>query len=255
MDVSKIEAKITSRTKAILPVHLYGHPVDMDPLLEIARKHGLRVVEDCAHAHGATYKGRKVGSFGDAGCFSFYPRKVMGCYGDGGAVTTNDDELNDRIRVLRYMGQHTKYVHEIIGFQQRLDELQAAILRVKLRHNDEWAQERRQWADLYSELLTTAPVTPPTEVGDIRHVYYMYTIRAPRRDELMAHLADRGIGSQSMYPSLVPYQPAYQHLGIEPGSFPVADQYLDEILCLPMYPELTEDEVRTIATAIREFYV
>ncbi|MCJ7737644.1 MAG: DegT/DnrJ/EryC1/StrS family aminotransferase, partial [Anaerolineae bacterium] len=144
IDASKVEQKITPRTKAILPVHLYGHPVDMDTLMEIAREHDLRVVEDCAHAHGATYKGRKVGSIGDVGCFSFYPRKVMGCYGDGGAVTTNDDDLYERIRVLRYMGQHTKYVHEIIGFQQRLDELQAAILRVKLAHNDEWVAERRR---------------------------------------------------------------------------------------------------------------
>jgi dTDP-4-amino-4,6-dideoxygalactose transaminase len=254
MDVARIEAKITPRTKAILPVHLYGQCVDMDPLLEIARQHNLRVVEDAAHAHGALYKGRRAGSMGHVGCFSFYPTKVMGCYGDGGAVTLNDDELYDRIKVLRYMGQHKKYLHEIIAFQQRLDELQAAILRVKLRHLEEWLEERCRWAVLYTELLAGLPVITPATRGDVRHVYYMYTIRTPRRDELLGFLAAQGIGSQYMYPLEVPYQPAYQHLGYQEGDFPVADAHVKEILCLPMYPELTEAEVRKVAGAIRAFF-
>ena len=254
IDVSQIESRITPHTKAVLPVHLYGHMVDMDPLLEIARQHNLWVIEDAAHAHGALYRGQRAGSLGHVGCFSFYPRKVMGCYGDGGAVTTNDDELYDRIKVLRYMGQHEKYLHERIGFQQRLDELQAAILRVKLRYLDTWIEERHRWADLYTELLAGLPLITPAEVGDAWHVYYQYTIRAPHRDELMAFLAERGIGSQNMYPLQVPYQPAYQHLGYKKGDFPVADAHVKEILCLPMFPELTEAEVRKVAGAIREFF-
>ena len=254
IDVSQIESRITPHTKAVLPVHLYGHMVDMDPLLEIARQHNLWVIEDAAHAHGALYRGQRAGSLGHVGCFSFYPRKVMGCYGDGGAVTTNDDELYDRIKVLRYMGQHEKYLHERIGFQQRLDELQAAILRVKLRYLDRWIEERHRWADLYTELLAGLPLITPAEVGDAWHVYYQYTIRAPHRDELMAFLAERGIGSQNMYPLQVPYQPAYQHLGYKEGDFPVADAHVKEILCLPMFPELTEAEVRKVAGAIREFF-
>jgi len=254
IDASQIEARITPRTKAILPVHLYGQIVDMDPLLEIARRHNLWVIEDAAHAHGALYKGRRAGSLGHIGCFSFYPRKVMGCYGDGGAVTLSDDKLYDRIQVLRYMGQHEKYLHEVIGFQQRLDELQAAILRVKLRHLDTWIEERCHWAAMYDELLTGLPVIVPQSVGDVRHVYYQYTIRTPHRDELMHFLAERSIGSQVMYPLEVPYQPAYQHLGYQEGDFPVADAHVEEILCLPMFPELTEEEVRRTTHAIREFF-
>jgi dTDP-4-amino-4,6-dideoxygalactose transaminase len=254
IDVAQIEARITPRTKAILPVHLYGQTVDMDPLLDIARRHKLWVVEDAAHAHGATYKGRRAGSLGDIGCFSFYPGKVMGCYGDGGAVTTNREDLNDRIRVLRYMGQHRKYTHEIIGYQQRLDEIQAAILRVKLRHLDNWINERQHIADMYSRMLADLPLVTPHLPGYVRHAWYMYTILTPRRDELMVYLAQRGIGSQAMYPDEVPYQPAYEHLGIKRGSFPVADDLLTRLLCLPMFPELTGGEVQRVCNTIRDFY-
>ena len=254
IDVNKIEEKITPRTKAILPVHLYGHMVDMDPILEIADQYDLWVIEDAAHAHGADYKERRAGSIGDIGCFSFYPRKVMGCYGDGGAVTTNDYDLYDRLKVLRYMGQHEKYLHEVIGFQQRLDEIQAAILRVKLEHLETWIDERRELAALYNELLVDLPVITPKAVGDVRHVYYQYTIRTPHRDELMEFLAARGIGSQNMYPMEVPYQPAYEHLGHEYGDFPVADAHVKEILCLPMFPELTEAEVREVGQAVQDFF-
>ncbi len=254
MDPTRIEEKITPHTKAILPVHMYGQIVDMDPIMDIARKHNLKVVEDAAHAHGALYMGRPAGSLGDIGCFSFYPTKVMGAYGDGGAATTSDDELYDWVKVFRYMGQHKKYLHEVIGYQQRLGEIQAAVLRVKLRHLEEWVAARRRWAKLYYDLLCNSPVTPPVEVGDVRHVYYMYTIRAPRRDELQAYLAQHGIGSQAVYPLEVPYQPAYRHMGHQPGDFLVADRQVNEILCLPMFPELTEEEVREVAGRILAFY-
>lgn len=254
MDPALIEAKITPRTRALLPVHLYGHPVDMDPLMEIARRHGLSVVEDDAHAHGALYKGRKVGSLGDVGCFSFYPRKVMGAYGDGGAVTLSDPELFDRIKMLRYMGQHTKYVHEVVGFQQRLADIQAAVLRVKLKYLEDAIAMRRQWAALYTELLKGLPVITPSEVGDVRHVYYMYVIRTPHRDAIIRYLAERGIQAQYMYPIEAPYLPAYAHLGYKEGDFPVADMHVKDILCLPMFPELREDEVRRVAATLWEFF-
>ena len=254
IDVNQVEAKITPRTKAILPVHMYGQVVDMDHLLEIARRNNLRVIEDAAHAHGSEYNGKRAGSMGDACCFSFYPTKVLGCFGDGGAVTLNDPELYDRIRVLRYMGQHTKYDHEVIGYQQRLDEIQAAILRVKLRHLDAWIDRRNAIANLYTALLEGLPLQPPLAVGDVRHNYYMYTIRAPHRDELLAYLKENGISSHIMYPLAVPYQRAYKHLGYRYGDFPVADRHVQEILCLPMFPELTDAEVERVATTIRAFF-
>jgi hypothetical protein len=178
----------------------------------------------------------------------------LGCYGDGGAVTTNDEQLYNRLKMLRYMGQYQKYVNEVIGFQQRLDELQAAILRVKLRHLETWIAERRHWADGYAELLADLPLTTPVSVGDVRHIYYLYTILTPHRDELMNFLLERGIGCQVVYPGPVPYQPAYRHLGHQAGDFPVADAQLQQILCLPMFPELTEAEVRQVANTIREFF-
>jgi len=254
ISIREVKKKITPRTKAILPVHMYGQVVEMDSLMEIAREHSLYVVEDAAHAHGALYKGRPAGSLGHIGCFSFYPTKVMGAFGDGGAVTTNDPELFDRLKVLRYMGQHKKYLHEIIGYQQRLDELQAAILRVKLRHIETWISERQRWAYLYNELLAGTPVRTPKEAPDMRHVYYMYPILAPKRDALQQHLAEHGIGSQPVYPLPVPYQPAYQFMGHKLGDFPVTDAHMDEILCLPMFPELTEEEVQRVAEVIGRFY-
>jgi len=254
LDPEQVDAHITPRTKAILPVHMYGHPVDMDAILTLARKHNLYVIEDAAHAHGALYKGRKAGALGHIGCFSFYPTKVMGAYGDGGAVTLDDPILYERVRMLRYMGQRTKYCHEIIGYQQRLGDLQANILRVKLRHLEQSVSERRRVAATYYRLLQGTPVTAPVEVGDVRHVYYMYTIRAPRRDKLQTFLADRGIGSSPVYPLPVPYQPAYQSMGHKDGDFPVSDAHYKEILCLPMFPELTDAEVEEVAQAIRDFY-
>lgn len=256
LDVNEVAAKITPRTRAILPVHLYGQPVEIEPLLKLARQHNLFVVEDDAHAHGATYHGKKVGSFGDIGCFSFYPSKVLGAYGDGGAITTNNADLYERVKQLRYMGQKQKHAHDEIGFQQRLDELQAAILRVKLRHLDEWIAKRQQWAKLYDELLRELPVTTPYLAPDRTHAFYLYTIRveAKQRDALREFLQARGIGTQIIYPQLVPFQKAYASLGYQPGDFPVAETLRDEIICLPMFPELTEAEVRTVAETIAAFF-
>jgi dTDP-4-amino-4,6-dideoxygalactose transaminase len=226
----------------------------MDALRAAARKHGLAVIEDAAHSHGATYHGRKTGALGDIGCFSFYPTKVLGCFGDGGAITTSREEFSAEIRRLRYMGQRAKHVHEILGYQQRLDEIQAAILRVKLRYLDGWIAKRRRWAALYEQLLAGLPVVTPMTAPGNTHVFYLYTIRAERRDALMAHLTEQGIGTQIIYPILVPFQAAYASLGYRPGQFPVAEAAAKEILCLPIFPELTEGEVHDIAGAVREFY-
>jgi dTDP-4-amino-4,6-dideoxygalactose transaminase len=254
LDPAGLEAAITPRTKAILPVHMYGQPVDMDPLLEIARRRGLRVIEDASHAHGATYQGRRAGSLSDIACFSFYPSKNLGAFGDGGAAVTADEELYRRLRQLRYMGQKVKHEHEIVGYQQRLDELQAAILRVKLRHLPRWNAQRRRWAALYDQLLAATPVTTPFVQEGTEHVYYMYTIQAPRRDALKAHLEERGVGTQIIYPKLVPQQGAYQGDSYRLGSFPHAEQVTGEILSLPIFPELTEEEVRYVVACIAEFY-
>jgi dTDP-4-amino-4,6-dideoxygalactose transaminase len=249
-----VKPAVTARTKAIMVVHMYGQPVDMDPITALARGHGLVVIEDAAHSHGARYRQRRVGALGDVACFSFYPTKVLGCFGDGGAITTNREDLFEELRRLRYMGQRVKHTHEIVGYQQRLDEVQAAILRVKLRHLDDWLARRLASASLYTSLLTDVPVSSPQILPGNTHAFYLYTIRAPRRDALAAHLAERGIGTQVIYPELVPFQPAYAPLGYEPGDFPVAEAHKREILCLPLFPELTEDEVRTVARAIHDFY-
>ncbi len=254
MDVKRLESKISPRTRAILPVHMYGQVADMDEILDIAARKKLKVIEDAAHAHGARFKGRPAGSLGDVGCFSFYPTKVLGCYGDGGAITTNDPELYDRIKVLRYMGQHVKFTHEIIGFQQRLDEVQAAVLRVKLRHLDAWVERRNAIARQYEDGLRGLPVNTPAVGPGNRHVFYVYTLLTSRRDELQAYLAAQGIGTQTMYPQEVPYQPAYLPLGHKPGDFPVADGHLPRILCLPMFPELTDEEVGRVIRSVRAFF-
>ncbi len=256
MRADLVAARITPRTKAILPVHLYGQPVDMDPLVELARRHSLRIVEDASHAHGATYKGRKIGSLGDIGCFSLYPSKNMGAYGDGGIITTNDEELYEKIRMLRYVGQRIKFVHEVIGYQERLDELQAAALSVKLRYLDSWNDRRRKWAALYDEMLAGTPVVRPYVLPEARHVYYSYAILVGKdeREDLMNFLADRDVGSFAMYPTPVPLLPCYADLGYKPGDIPVAAEYADRVVNLPMFPQLREDEVRTSAQAVVDFY-
>jgi dTDP-4-amino-4,6-dideoxygalactose transaminase len=254
LDVAALEGRITPRTKVIIPVHLYGHPVDMDPLMQVARKHGLRVLEDASHAHGATYRGRRTGSLGDAAAFSFYPSKVLGAYGDAGAITTSDASLAKRIRVLRYMGQEVKQTHLMVGYQERLDPIQAAILQVKLRHLEGWIDNRRAIARRYAELLADLAVELPAEAADCRHVYYLYTLLVPRRDELVDFLGQRGIATQTIYRSPVPLQPCYAGLGYSAGDFPVATRLASELINLPMFPELRDDEVQRVAEGVRAFY-
>ena len=253
IDPAKIEKAITKRTKAILPVHLYGHPVDMGPVMDIVRRNGLRVIEDCAQAIGAEYQGKRVGSFGDVGCLSFYPTKNLGAYGDGGMVVTNDPEIAERVDVLRRQGGRTKYHAEVLGFNSRLDELQAAILRVKLSHLDEWIEARQARARRYDELLSNSAVTTPHEAGDVRHVYYLYTIRAPQRDELRDHLKQRGISTMVYYPLSLHRQKLYRELGYAEVSLPQSERAEGEVLSLPMYPELTEEQIEQIAMAICDF--
>jgi dTDP-4-amino-4,6-dideoxygalactose transaminase len=253
-DVEQLESRITPRTKVVIPVHLYGHAVDMDPLMEIAEKHGLYVLEDASHAHGALYRGRRVGSLGHAAAFSFYPSKVLGAYGDAGGVVTNDQALDHRIRVLRYMGQEVKHTHLAVGYQERLDPIQAAILGVKLRHVEGSIEKRRAIARAYAERLQGLPLRVPTEAEGCRHVYYLYTVHAGRRDDIAEYMAEQGIATQMIYKTPVPFQPCYQHLGYCPGAFPVAERLAGELLNLPMFPELREDEVDRVAAAVRVFY-
>jgi dTDP-4-amino-4,6-dideoxygalactose transaminase len=255
LDPALLEAAITPRTRAILPVHLYGQPCTMEPILQIARKHGLTVIEDAAHAHGARYEGRPTGSLGDMGCFSFYPTKVLGAFGDAGIVTTSESSLDALLRQLRYMGQKVKHYHEIIGFQKRMDEIQAAILRVKLRHLDGWIARRQAIAQRYSAALAGTPLRLPQVRPDRTHVFYLYTVLAPQRDRLREYLAQRGIGTQVIYPLLVPDQPAYRGVYYRYGSpIPVAQRLQRELLCLPMFPELRDEEVDRVAETIQEFY-
>lgn len=253
MDTSKLEAAITPATKAIIAVHLYGHPTDMDPLLEIARKHNLKVVEDCAQAHGAEYKGRRVGSLGDIGCFSFFPGKNMGAMGDAGAITTNDDDLATLVNKLRNHGRLGKYEHEMVGYNERLDTLQAAILNVKLPHLNDWNTLRRKHADEYREALADADIELPTVASGCTHVYHLFVIRHPNRDGLQKFLKEKGIATGVHYPLPLHMQPAYQDLGYKVGDFPETEKAANEILSLPMFPEMTAEQIKEIADAIKEY--
>lgn len=252
LDASQVSGAIGDRTRAILPVHLYGHPADMRPLLDVAKKHGLYIIEDASQAHGAEYRGTKVGRIGDLGCFSFYPSKNLGAYGDGGAVVTSNEELADRLRLLRNYGQTKKYYHDTIGVNSRMDELQAAVLRAKLRHLDEWNERRRRMARMYNDLLSGALVSSPTEKDYARHVYYLYVARSRRRDELQHYLSAKGIQTQIHYPVPIHKQKAYSALSAG-VSLPVTERVSREILSLPMHPWLREDEVEYVAKAIRDF--
>lgn len=245
-----IEAAVTPRTKAILPVHLYGHPADMDPILEIARRHGLVVIEDAAQAHGAKYKGRAVGSLGDIACFSFYPTKNLGAYGEGGAVTTNSAECARTIRMLRDWGQDRKYHHLLRGFNCRMEGLQGAILRVKLRHLDQWTEARRAAASKYNRLLADCGVERPTEMPWARHVYHVYTLRTRERDALQAALHAEGIQTAVHYSLPVHLQPAYAGLGYSQGALPQSEKAAGEVLSLPLYPEMTDTQIRKVAQAL-----
>jgi dTDP-4-amino-4,6-dideoxygalactose transaminase len=250
----QVEKAVTARTKAIIPVHLFGQPAAMEPILEVARRHGLKVVEDAAQAIGAEENGHRAGSWGDAGCFSFYPTKNLGAYGDGGMVTTNDPAVAEKVDILRRQGGKTKYHSEILGFNSRLDEIQAALLGVKLRHLDAWTTGRQRVARRYDALLAGVTVTTPYERPGVRHVYHQYTIRAPRRDELQAFLKKQGIGTMVYYPVPLHRQPLYSHLNYPAGSLPNSEQAADEVLSLPIYPELTDAQVEAVAEAIAGFY-
>ncbi len=254
IDISRIEKAITKNTKAILPVHLYGHPADMDPLMKIAKRHDLKVIEDCAQAHGALYKDKKVGSFGDAACFSFYPTKNLGAFGDAGMVVTNSGETREKLLLLRDYGRKGRYEHVLRGYNSRLDTLQAAILRVKLRHLDEWNERRRKNALLYTKLFkeNKLDVICPYEAEYAKHVYHLYPVRIKNRKEVMEKLAEKGIRTLIHYPIPVHLQEAYKDLGYKKGDFPVSEKCCEEILSLPMYPELSEEEIRYVVTSLKE---
>jgi len=253
MDVSKIETAITKKTKAIVPVHLYGRPADMDALMQIAKKHGLRVIEDCAQSFGAEYRGRKTGTFGDFGCYSFFPSKNLGGYGDGGMVITNDDAMAQRLQSLRNHGSHVRYYHDEVGFNSRLDEMQAAIIRVKFRHIDNYNARRRENARLYTQYLSLPAIKTPMEQSDTRHVFHQYTIKIKDRDAVKKKL-DEGKVTSSMiyYPVPLHLQAAYKDLGMKPGSLPIAEQVSQEVLSLPMYPELSEEQIKRVADAVQK---
>ncbi len=254
MDVRQVEAAITSRTKVLMPVHLYGQTADMKPLLDIARKHNLRLVEDACQAHGATYGEQRAGTLGDAGCFSFYPSKNLGAYGDGGFVCANDPEIDQRLRLLRNYGQTKRYYHATKGFNSRLDEMQAAALRAKLVYLDNWNASRWELAKKFDRLLQDLPITLPKVAAWGNHVFHLYVIRTPRRDQLCSFLAERGIQTIIHYPVPVHLQEAYRDLNIPAGSLPEAENAAREIVSLPFYPEMREEEIESIAANIREFY-
>jgi dTDP-4-amino-4,6-dideoxygalactose transaminase len=253
MDPSQLEEVITSATKVILPVHLYGQVADMNPILATARRHGLKVVEDAAQAHGAEYQGRKAGSLADVACFSFYPTKNLGAYGDGGMIVTNDPALAERLGLLRQYGWAENYVSCIKGLNSRLDELQAAILRVKLRWLDEWNAVRRKHAKLYDQLLRDTACTTPVEMEYGKHCYHLYVIRHERRDELQKFLRERGVGALVHYPAPVHLQEAYQDLGLREGALPVTEQCSRQVLSLPVAPELSEEQIKTVCDLMVEF--
>ncbi|MGD0612079.1 MAG: DegT/DnrJ/EryC1/StrS family aminotransferase [Anaerolineales bacterium] len=254
MDVDQVEARITPHTKAILPVHLYGQTVDMDPLLEIAARHNLKVIEDAAQAHGASYKGRRAGSLGDAAGFSFYYSKNLGAFGEGGFITTSDPEIARKARMIRDHGSERRYYHDLIGFNGRLDEIQAVVLRAKLPHLPEYNVLRRQHARKYNELLAGMPVVTPTERPENQHIYHMYVVQAPRRDELQTWLKDRGIGTGIHYPVPIHLQNSTSFLGYKPGDLPVTERVVGKILSLPLYAELTDEQIASVVNVIDAFY-
>lgn len=257
MNADSFAEHITERTKAVIPVHLFGQSAELDAIIGIARQYKLAVIEDCAQAHGAKYQGQRVGSFGDIACFSFYPTKNLGAYGDGGAIVTNDPRLAEKVKLLRQYGWRVRYESEISGVNTRLDELQAAILRVKLKHLENWNKSRRERAAVYTELIPGKRVLPPVEMPYGEHAFHLYVVQCDEaqgasREYLATFLKEREIGTAVQYPTPVHLQPAYQHLAPE-GSLPVAEKLAREILSLPLYPEIPLADVRVVAEAIRQF--
>ena len=253
IDPDHVDALVTDRTRAILPVHLYGQPADLKALMEIAERRGIRVVEDAAQAHGAEVGGRRCGSIGHLACFSFYPGKNLGAYGDAGAVTSNDADLVAKVRRLRDHGRTSKYEHVEIGMAERIDALQAAVLAAKLPHLDGWTESRRAAAQRYGELLRDVDVVTPVEAPDVRHVYHLYVVRSNRRDALLEHLQTNGIGAGIHYPIPLHRQPAYLDLGYGDVSLPHTEAAAGQVLSLPVYPEITENQLRFVADTVAGF--
>ncbi|MFS8085345.1 MAG: DegT/DnrJ/EryC1/StrS family aminotransferase [Acidobacteriota bacterium] len=250
IDVSKIEAAINSRTRAIIPVHLYGQPADLDPIFEIAKRHNLLVIEDAAQAHGAEYKARRVGALGHTGCFSFYPGKNLGAYGEAGALVTNDEEVARRARLLRDHGSDQKYRHVVVGYNFRLEAIQAAVLGAKLSHLDAWNDLRRAHAARYLDLLKDSDLGLPEEAGYARHVYHIFVVQSADRDELQKRLAAADVQTGIHYPIPIHLQPAYASLGYRIGDFPETEAQSRRVLSLPMFAELTEEQIKTVAHAV-----
>ena len=260
IDPAKIEEKLTKRTKAIVPVHLYGQPASMGSIMEIAGRHNLHIIEDAAQAFGAEYSfsraAKKVGSIGDLGCLSFYPTKNIGGCGDGGMILTHHEKIAERLRVLRDHGASSLYIHSMVGYNSRLDELQAAALRVKLRHVDSWIEMRRQNASLYDELLSNSKglVTVPYQVPSALHTFCAYTIRAHQRDRLRDYLTKKGVGTRVYYPLPLHLQEVYARLGYKKGDLPVSEKACQEVISLPMYPELKEEQIEFVVREIKNFF-
>lgn len=252
MDVAQVEAKITSRTRAILPVHLYGQPAALGPILEIGNRLGIPVIEDAAQAHGARYRGRGAGTLGHTGCFSFYPGKNLGAYGEAGAIVTHDDRIAARLRSLRDHAQSQRYHHDEIGFNYRMDAFQGAILGIKLRYLETWTEARRRLAAAYLERLADLPLQLPTEALDLRHVWHLFVVLHPERDRLRDALETRGIGTGLHYPVPVHLQKAFAHLGYRDGDFPVSERIARECMTLPLFPEMTESQQDRVVDALRE---
>ena len=250
------QSAIGNRIRAVIPVHLYGQPADMDPIMEIAREYNLAVVEDACQAHGALYKGRKAGSLSTVGCFSFYPGKNLGAYGEGGAIVTQDEETTNTIRMLRDHGQAKKYLHDVEGYNGRLDAIQAGVLRIKLKRLSDWNQSRREHAALYNELLSdTDGITLPFEADFARSVYHLYVILVDDREGLQKFLGDKGIATGLHYPLPLHLQKAYEHLDYKEGSFPVTEKVAKTLLSLPMFPELKREQIEYVAASIKEFMI
>lgn len=254
IDPAAVRAAITPRTKALIPVHLYGQAADMEELMRVASAHGLIVIEDAAQAHGATHKGRRCGSFGRAGCFSFYPGKNLGAYGDGGAVTTDDPALAQHVRMLRNYGQSRKYHHDVAGWNSRLDTVQAAILRIKLRHLADWNAARRRHAARYCEQLSGLPLTLPIEMPGNEHIYHLFVIQLDDRERFMNYMSERGVACGVHYPIPIHLQAAYKDLGYTSGSIPVTERIAPRLVSLPMFPEMTTNQIDYSCAQIRAFF-
>ena len=254
LDPKLIEKAITPRTKAIMPVHLYGHPFDIDPILAIAKKHNLPVVEDAAQAHGAKYKGKTIGTFGVMSCYSFYPGKNLGTAGEGGALVTNDAALAKRARSLREHGSTVRYYHDEIGFNYRMEGIQGAVLGVKLPHLPAWTAGRQRVAKRYAELLKDTPLQLPTQASWAESAWHLYVVRHPKREALKKHLEDNGVGCALHYPLPLHLQKCYAHLGYKEGSFPVTEKAASQCLSLPIYPELTDAQIQRVAEVVKDFF-